>query len=405
VGDRAVRYLRLRRRNRVGTLSTGQRRLVELARCAAGAVSVCCCSTNRPSGLDRIETERFGEILTRVVAERRVGILLIEHDMALVNRICDYIYVIDFGKAIFQGTVGEVGASAVVRARLPSGDEGSAAIARGLRRTWFRSEHHRRRAPIRSCERRIWYDPPCSGKCHFRYVPGHVVALLGPNGAGKNDGPAHGQWNRSAKRRGMVSLDGRRPGERGNPQGARHEGLCLIPEGRGIFKSLTVRENLRLQVPAGEARSDEAIGRALTVFPALKDRMKDAVGHLSGGQQQMLSLARAYVTSPRVIMLDEVSMGLAPRVADEMFPGTAHPGWPAGTAMLMVEQYVTRARWRWPISSCFSIRELSPTSGRLLNSMNKPSYRAISESSKTDRACWPLSPANRAPTRPVSGGA
>jgi ABC-type branched-subunit amino acid transport system ATPase component/ABC-type branched-subunit amino acid transport system permease subunit len=110
----------------VGTLSTGQRRLVELARCAAGRFRVLLLD-EPSSGLDRIETERFGEILTRVVAERRVGILLIEHDMALVNRICDYIYVIDFGKAIFQGTVGEVGASAVVRAAY-LGDEGSAPL-------------------------------------------------------------------------------------------------------------------------------------------------------------------------------------------------------------------------------------------------------------------------------------
>jgi ABC-type branched-subunit amino acid transport system ATPase component len=79
------------------------------------------------SGLDRVETERFGEILTRVVAERQVGILLIEHDMALVNRICDYIYVVDFGKPIFQGTAIEVGASALVRAAY-LGDEDSAAM-------------------------------------------------------------------------------------------------------------------------------------------------------------------------------------------------------------------------------------------------------------------------------------
>jgi ABC-type branched-subunit amino acid transport system ATPase component/branched-subunit amino acid ABC-type transport system permease component len=110
----------------VGALSTGQRRLVELARCAAGRFHVLLLD-EPSSGLDRVETERFGEILTRVVAERRAGILLIEHDMALVNRICDYIYVIDFGKPIFQGTAGEVGASVAVRAAY-LGDEDSAAM-------------------------------------------------------------------------------------------------------------------------------------------------------------------------------------------------------------------------------------------------------------------------------------
>jgi len=107
-------------------LSTGQRRLVELARCIAGRFHVLLLD-EPSSGLDRVETQRFGEILTRVVAERRVGILLIEHDMALVNRICDFIYVIDFGKPIFQGTAREVGASPVVRAAY-LGDEDSAAM-------------------------------------------------------------------------------------------------------------------------------------------------------------------------------------------------------------------------------------------------------------------------------------
>jgi ABC-type branched-subunit amino acid transport system ATPase component/branched-subunit amino acid ABC-type transport system permease component len=109
-----------------GALSTGQRRLVELARCVAGRFHVLLLD-EPSSGLDRVETERLGDILTRIVAERRMGILLIEHDMALVNRICDYIYVVDFGKSIFEGTASQVGASAVVRAAY-LGDSGSAAI-------------------------------------------------------------------------------------------------------------------------------------------------------------------------------------------------------------------------------------------------------------------------------------
>jgi ABC-type branched-subunit amino acid transport system ATPase component/ABC-type branched-subunit amino acid transport system permease subunit len=111
---------------RAGELSTGQRRLVELARCVAGRFHVLLLD-EPSSGLDRIETERFGEILTRVVAEQQVGILLIEHDMALVNRICDYIYVIDFGRPIFEGTASEVGASTLVRAAY-LGDEDSDAL-------------------------------------------------------------------------------------------------------------------------------------------------------------------------------------------------------------------------------------------------------------------------------------
>ena len=174
----------------------------------------------------------------------------------------------------------------------------------------------------------------------FRVRPGQVVALLGPNGAGKTT------VLRTASgivrpRSGSVAIDGIEVCKEA-PHRRAERGLCLIPEGRGVFKSLTVRENLRLQVRPHDAGSDEAIERALSVFPALKSRMRQAAGHLSGGQQQMLSLARAYVTSPRVILLDEVSMGLAPRVVDEMFEALRNLA-ATGTAMLIVEQYVTRA--------------------------------------------------------------
>jgi ABC-type branched-subunit amino acid transport system ATPase component len=99
----------------VAALSTGQRRLVELARCLAGEFDVLLLD-EPSSGLDGGETERFGEILTRVVAERGIGILLVEHDMALVMTICDYVHVLDFGTMIFEGTTADVSASAEVRA-------------------------------------------------------------------------------------------------------------------------------------------------------------------------------------------------------------------------------------------------------------------------------------------------
>jgi ABC-type branched-subunit amino acid transport system ATPase component/branched-subunit amino acid ABC-type transport system permease component len=103
----------LRERN-VGSLSTGQRRLVELARVLAGPFRLLLLD-EPSSGLDLAETERFGDVLSAVVRERGLGVLLVEHDMALVNRLCDYVYVLDFGKQIFSGTVAEVGASPVVR--------------------------------------------------------------------------------------------------------------------------------------------------------------------------------------------------------------------------------------------------------------------------------------------------
>ena len=117
-------------------------------------------------------------------------------------------------------------------------------------------------------------------------------------------------------------------------------GICHVPEGRGVFPSLTVRENLTMQARPGT--EDVAIERAGSAFPILLERLTQLAGTLSGGQQQMLAMARTYVTDPKVVLLDEVSMGLAPRVVDEIFEFLDRLR-AEGVSLLVVEQYVTRA--------------------------------------------------------------
>jgi branched-chain amino acid transport system ATP-binding protein len=116
--------------------------------------------------------------------------------------------------------------------------------------------------------------------------------------------------------------------------------LCHIPEGRGVFPQLTVRENLLLQAPSGAY--EVAVERAVDGFPILGDRLSQRAGSLSGGQQQMLALARAYVSDPKLVLLDEVSMGLAPLIVDEIFEFLSRLA-QGGVALLLVEQYVSRA--------------------------------------------------------------
>ena len=167
---------------------------------------------------------------------------------------------------------------------------------------------------------------------------GSVVALIGANGAGKTTllRVASGLLRPTS---GQLVIDGK-PVEDTAPHALVRQGICLIPEGRGIFRSLTVRENLALQAPRGT--EGDAIARAVEAFPRLGERLGQAAGTMSGGEQQMLALARAYIQSPRVVLLDEVSMGLAPKVVDEIF--TFLTGLAAGgTSLLLVEQYVTRA--------------------------------------------------------------
>jgi branched-chain amino acid transport system ATP-binding protein len=167
---------------------------------------------------------------------------------------------------------------------------------------------------------------------------GAVVALLGPNGAGKTTlvRVASGLVRPFS---GQVTLDdadltGRPPHEFAG------RGICHIPEGRGIFPGLTVRENLVLQGHGTPAHT--AVEQGTVAFPVLGRRLDQIAGTLSGGEQQMVAVARAYISNPEHVLLDEVSLGLAPMVVDEIFAFLGRLV-ERGCALLLVEQYVDRA--------------------------------------------------------------
>jgi branched-chain amino acid transport system ATP-binding protein len=167
--------------------------------------------------------------------------------------------------------------------------------------------------------------------------PASVVALIGANGAGKTTllSTASGLIQPV---RGAVLVDGVDV-TREQPHQRVRQGVCLIPEGRGIFRSLTVKENLELQIPPWI--DDPSIDPAVEAFPLLRDRMHQVAGSLSGGQQQMVALARAYLCEPQVILFDEVSMGLAPMVVDDIFESFTQLS-ATNTALVIVEQYINR---------------------------------------------------------------
>jgi branched-chain amino acid transport system ATP-binding protein len=167
---------------------------------------------------------------------------------------------------------------------------------------------------------------------------GSVVALLGPNGAGKTTllsvcsglvRPMHGD----------VHLDGHPVTSSGVDRRVQM-GLCHITEGRSVFPGLSVGDNLRMFAPPGSG--PDAVDRAVAAFPRLGERIRQTVGTMSGGEQQMLALARAYVQRAPLVMLDEVSMGLAPIVVDEIFD-FLHRLKGEGHSLLLVEQYVAKA--------------------------------------------------------------
>jgi branched-chain amino acid transport system ATP-binding protein len=167
---------------------------------------------------------------------------------------------------------------------------------------------------------------------------GAVAALIGPNGAGKTTllRAASGLLR---PREGQVLLEDR-DFSHCRPHEFAAAGVCHVPEGRGIFPSLTVEENLLLFSPTGSER--EGLERATDAFPKLAQRLRQPAGTLSGGEQQMVALARAYISSPTVILLDEVSMGLAPKLVDEVFEFLNRLR-AEKISLLLVEQYVSRA--------------------------------------------------------------
>ncbi|HTO01621.1 MAG TPA: ABC transporter ATP-binding protein [Microthrixaceae bacterium] len=165
---------------------------------------------------------------------------------------------------------------------------------------------------------------------------GQVLAILGPNGAGKT--------TLMSTIAGLITptsgelVFGGRPMTGVDPAALVRAGLCLVPEGRGVFANLTVSENLWLAANSGRSR-EQVEQRAFEVFPRLADRRVQLAGSLSGGEQQMLALSRALVTEPAVLLLDELSMGLAPLVVHDLYKRVAEIA-ESGVTVLVVEQFV-----------------------------------------------------------------
>jgi branched-chain amino acid transport system ATP-binding protein len=170
---------------------------------------------------------------------------------------------------------------------------------------------------------------------------GSVLAVVGPNGTGKST-LARALSGLVPAAEGRILFNGKDITD-WNPHRIRRAGLVHLPEGRGVFTGLTVAENLRMAASQlARRRCTEAIERGYEIFPALASRRRQAARTLSGGEQQMLSLARGLIVEPRLIVADEMSLGLAPRMVDVVFDGLRRAR-ARGVAIVLVEQYVHRA--------------------------------------------------------------
>ncbi len=261
------------------------------------------------------------QVIRRIRRELDCGILLIEHRMSLVFRLCDRIQVLQQGRTIAIGTPDEIRADAKVR-QAYLGDEAVVHAERS-----------------RTSMSATATSSPCAA-CRWRSAEGEIVAVIGPNGAGKSTLLLTIAGVVRAKQ-GEVRLAATRRSSASRRNCWSPAALSLVPEGRHIFGSLTVAENIALGATTRRDRAAIAadIERVLDMFPILRERYRQRAGKLSGGEQQMLAIARALLARPKLLLLDEPSLGLAPlvvrQVYDAIFALRAQ-----GMTVLIVEQSV-----------------------------------------------------------------
>jgi len=164
---------------------------------------------------------------------------------------------------------------------------------------------------------------------------GQIVAVLGANGAGKTT--TLRSISGTVKRSGQILFDGKPLGRRG-PESVARLGVAHVPEGRGTFAEMSVEENLKLGAYVRRGSLDDDVARVSKYFPWIATRLSQHAGTLSGGEQQMLALARALMSHPRMLLLDEPSLGLAPLVTREIFRIVSELNEREGLTVLVVEQ-------------------------------------------------------------------
>jgi branched-chain amino acid transport system ATP-binding protein len=333
-----------------GALPLGLTRLVEIARAAATHPTVIL--LDEPfSGLNPAESRRLSRTLASLNKAEGIAMVLVEHDVEVVFDLSERVFVLDFGELIAAGTPAEIRRHPAVRAAYLGDfdlDQPEPAQAGPAALTVAEPRRGRPSAPEASSdilevsELCVTYaDATALHEVSFAVRPRSVTALLGPNGAGKSS-LARAVSGLVKAQSGRIRFDGADitsvPADR-----IRSLGLAYLPEGRGIFRSLTVEENLKVALRGvPKAERPVAIERAVELFPVLGERRRQTAGTLSGGEQQMLSLARVLTRQPRLLIADEISLGLAPLIVEEVFAGLQRVI-ELGVSVILIEQFVHRA--------------------------------------------------------------
>jgi branched-chain amino acid transport system permease protein len=306
--------------NLAGNLPLGKQRLLEIAR-ALVADPVLLLLDEPAAGLRYHEKQELSALLRRL-RDEGVTVLLVEHDMDLVMNLADRLVVMNYGEKLAEGTPVEVQAHAGVReAYLEVRHDGHGnrrGHGRGVRNGGGRGV---RSAPAeRHGSARELRQGRGAARHHLSVTPGSIVSVIGPNGAGKTT-LLSAIMGVLTPRSGRVELEGQNLAE--VPLEARvGRGMVMVPERRELFGSMTVEDNLSLGTYARYRRGERRFGADFDAvyarFPRLRERRRQLAGTLSGGEQQMLAIGRALMAKPRLLMLDEPSLGLAPIVVREI---------------------------------------------------------------------------------------
>jgi len=340
-----------------GALPLGLSRLVEIARATASRPQVIL--LDEPfSGLNPAESRVLSQALAGINKSKGIAMVLVEHDVEIVFGLSERVIVLDFGVVIAAGTPAEMQLDPAVRAAYLGDMSPRAANEEAAARpdpgpgsvTVTTAEPGRAPAAaprppgdiLSISDLSLKYaDATALHEVSISVAPGSVTALLGPNGAGKSS-VARAVSGLVRAQSGRISFDGEDI-TNASADRIRRLGVAYLPEGRGVFRSLTVEENLRVAlsgVPKAERAT--AIEGAVELFPVLGDRRRQTAGTLSGGEQQMLSLARVLTRRPRLLIADEISLGLAPLIVEEVFAGLQRVI-ELGVSVVLIEQFVHRA--------------------------------------------------------------
>jgi len=323
-------------RTKAKDLPYGAQRFLEIARALARKPKLLILD-EPAAGLANPDVMKLIEIVRKIRAQG-ITTILIEHHMSVVNEVCDFVTVLDEGKIIAQGLPDDIKREPrVIKAYLGDNKEST-----------FSSRQLGETAMLRVENLHAGYGASevLTGTS-FEVRAGSVVALIGSNGAGKTTAMRVLSGILKATQ-GKVLLEGREVQHLGASRIARL-GLAHSPEGRKVFAPLTVEDNLLLgaytRLPkvfgfAPHASAD--LDKIYALFPRLFERRTQPAGTLSGGEQQMLAIGRALMAKPKIILLDEPSMGLAPVIVQEVF-ATIRKLKEAGITMLLVEQFAKSA--------------------------------------------------------------